>query len=58
MMRGALLRMIPWDVWVAAAMAVAVVVIAVFEAVPTFFVIAGLAICVYVTTRAFGDKRD
>ena len=56
-MKDTLLRSIPWDVWVAAAMAVAVALVAVFDPVPAFFIFACLVLCVYIATKAFGSER-
>lgn len=56
--RGTMLKSIPWDVWIAAGLAVVVVLAAFFDAGPAIFIFIFLGLCVYVAVQTFGSKRD
>ena len=49
-------RLIPWDVWVAVAMAVAIALFAIFDPTPAIFAGAGLAFGVYMVVEMFDSE--
>lgn len=53
-----MLKSVPWDVWVAAAIGVAVALAALFDAGPAVFIVAYFGLCAYVAIQTFGSKRD
>ena len=53
-----MLRSIPWDVWVAAAIAVAVALVAFFDVGPAIFIFLFLGLCAYIAIQTFGDGPD
>ena len=53
-----MLRSIPWDVWVAAAIAAAVALIAFFDVGPAIFIFLFLGLCAYIAVQTFGNERD
>jgi hypothetical protein len=53
-----MLKSIPWDVWVAAAIAAAIALAAFFQLGPAIFVIIFLGLCAYVAVQTFGSGRD
>ena len=53
-----MLRSIPWDVWVSAALAVAVAVAAFFDPAPAIFIVIYLGLCAYIAVQTFGSERD
>jgi hypothetical protein len=56
--RGTMLKSIPWDVWVAAAIAAAIALAAFFQLGLTIFIIIYLGLCAYVAVQTFGSGRD
>jgi hypothetical protein len=52
-----MLKSIPWDVWVAAAIAAAIALGAFFQLGLTIFIIY-LGLCAYVAVQTFGSGRD
>jgi hypothetical protein len=48
-----MLRLIPWDIWTAAALAAAIVLVAIFDATPAIFVGVFLAFCAYMVVDIF-----
>jgi len=55
---GTMLKWIPWDVWVAAALAFAVALAAYFDAGLAVFIFVYLGLCAYIAIQTFGSKRD
>ena len=53
-----MLRSIPWAVWVAAAIAAAVALVAFFDVVPAIFIFLFLGLCAYIAVQTFGNERD
>ena len=53
-----MLKWIPWDVWVAAALAFAVALAAYFDAGLAVFIFVYLGLCAYIAIQTFGSKRD
>ena len=51
-----MLRSVPWDVWAAGALAVAVLVAAIFEPWPVVLVAIYLALCAYIVFATFTSK--
>ena len=49
-------RLIPWDVWVAAAMAVAIAFFAIFDPAPAIFAGAGFAFGAYMVVEMFDSE--
>ncbi|HEY7228990.1 MAG TPA: hypothetical protein VH558_01330 [Pseudolabrys sp.] len=43
-----MLRLIPWDVWIAAALAVGVTLAAIFDPAPVIFIAVYLGLCAYI----------
>jgi len=57
--RGIVLKSIPWDVWGAAALAVATVLAMIFEPAPAAFIVAYIFLCAYVVVETIsGSQRD
>ena len=52
-----MLRSIPWDVWVAAAIAAAVALVAFFDLGPAIFIFLFLGLCAYIAVQTFGNER-
>ena len=57
-LRGAMLKLIPWDVWVAAVCAGAVLLISIFELRPGLFLAGAIALCIYVGVKTFTAKSE
>jgi hypothetical protein len=55
---GTMLRSIPWDVWVAAAIAAVVALAAFFDLSPAIFIFIFLGLCAYIAVQTFGSERD
>jgi hypothetical protein len=53
-----MLKLIPWDVWIAAAIAGAVALAAFFDPGPAIFIFVYLGFCAYVAIQTFGSERD
>ncbi len=53
-----MLKSIPWDVWVAAAVAAAIALAAFLHLGQAIFVIIYLGLCAYVAVQTFGSGRD
>ncbi|HEX3338066.1 MAG TPA: hypothetical protein VHT68_02695 [Pseudolabrys sp.] len=53
-----MLKSIPWDVWAAAAIAVAVVLVAIFDPTPAIFIVIVLGLCAYIAVQTFGGDLD
>jgi hypothetical protein len=53
-----MLKLIPWDVWLAAALAFAVALAAYFDAGPAVLILVYLGLCAYIAVQTFGSKRD
>jgi hypothetical protein len=53
--RGTMLKSIPWDVWVAAAMAAAIALAAFFQFGLAIFIIIYLGLFAYVAVQTFGS---
>ncbi|HEX3338732.1 MAG TPA: hypothetical protein VHT68_06100 [Pseudolabrys sp.] len=53
-----MLKSIPWDVWLAAAMAVAVALAALFDWGPAIVIAIYLGLCAYIAVQTFGSERD
>lgn len=51
-----MLRLIPWDVWIAAAVAVLVCLVAILDLAPAIFIAVYLALCAYIVVETFGDE--
>ncbi len=56
--RGTMFRSVPWDVWAAAALAVAVALAAVLDPGPAIFIAIYLGLCAYIAVQTFGSERD
>ena len=56
----AILTVIPWDVWAAAAIAaVGIILAVVFDQAPLLvFFLVGLALCTYIAIRKVGDEDE
>jgi len=52
-----MLKMLPWDIWAAAALATGVLLAAIFDPAPTIFVIACLALCAYIVVETFSRSK-
>jgi hypothetical protein len=52
------LRTIPWDVWLAAVMAVAVAIVTFSDSAPAIFTIIYLGLCAYIAVQTFGSERE
>ena len=55
---GTMLRSIPWDVWVAAAIAAVVALAAFFDLSPAIFIFIFLGLCAYIAIETFASERD
>jgi len=53
-----MLRSIPWDVWVVAAIAAVVALAAFFDLSPAIFIFIFLGLCAYIAVQTFGSERD
>jgi ABC-type transport system involved in cytochrome bd biosynthesis fused ATPase/permease subunit len=53
-----MLRSIPWDVWIAATLAVVVAIVAFFDPGPAVFIALYLGLCAYIAAQTFGNERD
>ena len=53
-----MLRSIPWDVWVAVAIAAAIGLAAFFDPGPAIFIFIYLGLCAYIAFQTFGSERD
>ena len=53
-----MLRLIPWDVWAATAIAVVVGIAAIFDPAPAIFIVIFLGLCAYIAAQAFGNESD
>jgi hypothetical protein len=51
-----MLKAIPWDVWLAAALAVTAALAAILDIGPAIFVVAYLLLCGYIVFRVIGSK--
>jgi hypothetical protein len=53
-----MIRLITWDIWIAAALALAVALAAIFDPAPVVFVAVFLALCAYVVVETvYGKPR-
>jgi hypothetical protein len=52
------LKSVPWDIWIALALAVVVALVAVFDWGPAIFIAISLALCTYIAIQTFGSERD
>ena len=52
-----MLKLLPWDVWAAGALAVAVVLAAIFDPAPAIFLIACLVLCAYIVVKTFSRSK-
>ena len=53
-----MLGSIPWDVWVAGAIAALVALAAFFDLGPGIFIFIFLALCAYIAVQTFDSERD
>ena len=53
-----MLRSIPWDVWVAAAIAAVVALVVFFDVGPAIFIFLFLGLCAYIAVQTFGNEHD
>jgi hypothetical protein len=51
-----MLKAIPWDVWLAAASAAAVVLAAIFESAPVALIVGYLVLCAYIAVQVISDE--
>ncbi len=51
-----MIKLIPWDIWAAAALAAGVVFAAIFDPAPAVFVMIYLALCAYVVVETFSSE--
>jgi len=51
-----MLRAIPWDVWLAAALAIAVLLVAIFELAPAVFIVVYISLCAYIVAQVIRDE--
>jgi hypothetical protein len=49
--RGTMFRAIPWDVWVAAALAAAAMLVAIFEPARAIFIVIYVLLCAYIIVQ-------
>jgi hypothetical protein len=56
--RGTMLRFIPRDVWVAAALAVAVCLVELFDPAPTVFIVIYLGLCAHIVVQTVTGELD
>jgi hypothetical protein len=52
------MKSIPWDVWAAGALAVSVLLLALFEPASAIFLVVYVVVCAYVAVKAFGSRRQ
>ena len=52
-----MLKTIPWDVWCAAALAVAVVLVPIFELMPAVFIVVYVCLCAHIGVQVVGDEH-
>ena len=52
-----MLKMLPWDIWAAAALAAGIVLAAIFDPAPAIFIIACLALCAYIVFKTFSRSK-
>jgi apolipoprotein N-acyltransferase len=53
-----MIKIIPWDIWAAAALALAVALAGIFGPIPVAFIVIFLGLCVYVVVQAIkGEPR-
>jgi hypothetical protein len=48
-----MLKMLPWDIWAAAALAAGVVLVAIFDPAPAIFIVACVVLCAYIGFETF-----
>ena len=53
-----MVRLIPWDVWAAAVLAVVVGLAAIFDPAPAIFIVIFLGLCAYIAVQTFGGDLD
>lgn len=53
---GAMVKLIPWDIWVAAALAIAVALAGVFGPAPVAFIVIFLGLCAYVVVQTVKNE--
>jgi hypothetical protein len=51
-----MIKLIPWDIWAAAALAAGVVLAAIFDPAPANFAMIYLALCAYVVIESFSSE--
>jgi hypothetical protein len=51
-------KLIPYDVWIAAALAVAVCLIEFFDPAPTIFFVSYLGLCAYIVVQTISNEID
>lgn len=51
-----MLRLIPWDVLIAAALAIVAALAAIFEPAPIVFIAIYLAMCAYIVVETFSNE--
>jgi len=52
------LKLIPWDVWIAAVCASAVLLVILFELAPGLFMAIYIALCIYIGLKTFSAKVE
>ena len=53
---GRMIKFLPWDIWAAAGLAITVGLAAIFDPVPTVFIVIYLALCAYVVVETFSGE--
>ncbi|HEY6700510.1 MAG TPA: hypothetical protein VI137_06775 [Pseudolabrys sp.] len=51
-------RLIPWDVWVAAAIAVALGLAAIFDLSSSIFIVIYIGLCAYIAAQTIGNELE
>lgn len=51
-----MLKILPWDIWAAVALAIAVGLAAIFDPAPVVFVVIYLGLCAYVIVKTFNSE--
>jgi hypothetical protein len=51
-----MLKLLPWDVWAAGALAAGVVLAAIFDPAPIVFIVIYLALCAYIIVETFSRE--
>ena len=51
-----MIKLIPWDIWAAVALATGVVLAAILDPAPAIFVMIYLALCAYVVIESFSSE--